>query len=194
MPGDLDKPAHAHGVAAMLHEAFFNSAVLLLLGAMLIGAVIGKPGMADLAPLFTGLFKGVLCLFLLDMGLLAARRLGDLRRAGRGGHRVRPDRPAGSTRRWASRPGTSWACRPATRCCWRCSSARASYIAVPAALRLSLPASNPSVYVPMSLGLTFPFNVIVGIPLYWAVDRRASGPSDRRGPSRGRRGLAADRP
>ncbi len=152
----------------LFHEACFNSAVILLTGALLIGMLIGPEGMTELAPFIKAPFKGVLCLFLLDMGIVATRRVADLRRAGPTpiafGLIAAPVHaglgiavayslrlPAGDALLLAVLAGS------------------ASYIAVPAALRLSLPKANPSVYVPMSLGLTFPFNVIVGIPLYWAV-------------------------
>ena len=151
---------------ALLQEAAFNPAVFLLLGSMLIGMSIGPAEFLEVAPFVSSPFKGVLCFFLLEMGLLAARRLDELREAG-----IRPlcfalvappvhaaiaiglawvvDLPAGDALLLAVLGGS------------------ASYIAVPAALRLSLPEANPSLYVPMSLALTFPFNVIVGIPLYW---------------------------
>ncbi len=151
---------------ALLHEAAFNPAVFVLLGSMLIGMSIGPKEYHDVAPFVSTPFKGVLCVFLLEMGLLAARRLGDLRAAG-----VQPlafalcappvhaavaiglakllNLPAGDALLLAVLGGS------------------ASYIAVPAALRLSLPEANPSLYVPMSLAVTFPFNVIAGIPLYW---------------------------
>ncbi len=152
--------------APLLHEAAFNPAVLLLLGSMAIGLAIGPREFEEIAHFVSKPFKGVLCLFLLEMGLLAARRLGDLRAAG-----VTPilfaaaappvhaafaiflgwavGLPAGDTLLLAVLVGS------------------ASYIAVPAALRLSLPEANPSIYVPMSLAVTFPFNVVVGIPAYW---------------------------
>jgi hypothetical protein len=158
------RPAIAWG--ALLQEAAFNPAVFLLLGSMLIGMSIGPAEFLEVAPFVSSPFKGVLCFFLLEMGLLAARRLEELREAG-----IRPlcfallappvhaavaialawavDLPAGDALLLAVLGGS------------------ASYIAVPAALRLSLPEANPSLYVPMSLALTFPFNVIVGIPLYW---------------------------
>jgi hypothetical protein len=158
----------------LLHEAIFNSAVLLLLGSLLIGVLIGPAGLAELSPLVVGPFKGVLCLFLLDMGLVATRRLDDLRRAGWApmvfGIVAAPVHAAmGLAVAWAI--GLS----PGNALLLGVLSGSASYIAVPAALRMSLPAANPSIYVPMSLGLTFPFNVVIGIPLYWAMIRWAWG-------------------
>ncbi|MEL7238957.1 MAG: sodium-dependent bicarbonate transport family permease, partial [Planctomycetota bacterium] len=152
----------------MLHEAVFNSAVLLLMGSMAIGLIIGKAGFTDLTAFADAPFKGVLCLFMLEMGLLAAKRLSDLRKAGPAAIAfglVSPPIHAslGIVVAYVLGLGTGDALLLAVL------AGSASYIAVPAALRLSLPAANASVYVPMSLGLTFPFNVVIGIPLYWAI-------------------------
>jgi len=153
---------------ALIHESAFNSAVLLLLGSMVIGLLVGKAGFAEVAPFMAEPFKGVLCLFLLDMGLLAARRLGDLRRAGAwtiGFALAAPPTHAALGIAMAYGLGLS----PGDALLLAMLAGSGSYIAVPAALRLSLPRANPSLYVPMALGITFPFNVIVGIPLAWAV-------------------------
>jgi hypothetical protein len=166
-PGaEPDPPPFRWGPLA--HEAVFNSAVLVLIGCLGIGAIIGHDGFVQLAPFFDTPFKGVLCLFLLDMGLLAARRLGDLRRAGvvaiSFGLLAPPVHAMlGITLAYLTRLGPGDALLLAVL------AGSASYIAVPAALRLSLPAANPSLFVPMSLGLTFPFNVAIGIPVYWAA-------------------------
>ncbi len=162
------RPHHSGGWGNLLHEAFFNSAVMLLVGSMAIGLLVGKEGVADLSPLLVGPFKGVLCLFLLDMGLVAARRLGDLWRSGiwaMGFGLVSPPIHAMIGIGVARAVGLS----EGDALLLAVLAGSASYIAVPAALRLSLPSANASVYVPMSLGLTFPFNVVIGIPLYWAV-------------------------
>ncbi len=165
---DPDKPKPSLRWGTLLHESAFNSAVLLLLGSMVIGMLIGKDGFTDVAPFMQDPFKGVLCLFLLDMGLVAMRRLGELKQAGLvtvGFAIVSPPIHAmlgiGLARGLGLSPGDALLLSVLA--------GSASYIAVPAALRLSLPKANPSLYVPMSLGLTFPFNVVLGIPLYWAV-------------------------
>jgi len=152
----------------LLHESAFNSAVLLLLGAMVIGLLIGKDGFADVSAFMYQPFKGVLCLFLLDMGLLAARRIGDLKRAGLttiGFALIAP--PVHAAIGIALAYALNLSAGDALLLAMLAGSG--SYIAVPAALRLSLPKANPSLYVPMALGLTFPFNVVIGIPLAWAV-------------------------
>ncbi len=151
---------------SLFREAAFNPAVFLLLGSMLIGMSIGPAEYAEVAPFVSSPFKGVLCFFLLEMGLLAARRLEELRDAG-----ARPlcfallAPPAHA----ALAIGLAWAAglEAGDALLLAVLGGSASYIAVPAALRLSLPEANPSLYVPMSLALTFPFNVVVGIPLYW---------------------------
>ena len=156
---------------ALFHEAVFNGAVLLLLGSLLIGLLIGHDGFEELAPFFKTPFTGVLCLFLLDMGVVASRRARDLRRAGWfpiGFGLLSPPVHAGMGITLAYFCGLS--AGDAMMLAVLCGSA--SYIAVPAAMRLSLPKANPSIFVPMALGITFPFNVIVGIPLYWAVISR----------------------
>lgn len=155
----------------LLHEATANGAVLLLLGSLLIGAIIGPVGFSDLKPFLADPFKGVLCLFLLDMGIVAARRASDLRRAGIVPvlfGLVAPPVHAALGIATAYVLGL----RPGDALMLAVLIGSASYIAVPAALRLSLPQANPSVYVPMSLGLTFPFNVVIGIPLYFMVIER----------------------
>ena len=165
---DAAKPKPNIRWGTLMHEASFNSAVLLLLGSMVIGLIVGKQGFAEVAPFVATPFKGVLCLFLLDMGLLAARRLGDLRKAGAwtiGFALVAPPVHAGLGIAAAYVLKLS----PGDALLLAMLAGSGSYIAVPAALRLSLPRANPSLYVPMALGLTFPFNVIIGIPLAWAV-------------------------
>lgn len=151
-----------------MHESAFNSAVLLLVGSMAIGLLIGTQGYQDVAAFTSAPFKGVLCLFLLDMGLVAAKRLESLKQAGPvtvGFAVLSPPVHAtlgiGAAYVLGLGPGDALLLAVLA--------GSASYIAVPAALRMALPEANPSLYVPMSLGLTFPFNVVLGIPLYWAM-------------------------
>lgn len=149
-------------------EAFLNGAVLLLMGSLLIGCVIGEEGWKSIKPVAHDPFKGVLCLFLLDMGLLAAKRLGDLRTSGAMLIGFAIGAPVlhalmGIFIAWALRVSPGDALLLAVLV------GSASYIAVPAAVRLAIPNANPSLYVPMSLGVTFPFNVIFGIPLYYTI-------------------------
>ncbi|MEO1009180.1 MAG: sodium-dependent bicarbonate transport family permease [Planctomycetota bacterium] len=149
----------------MAHESLANSAIVLLLGSLVIGYLSGESGWATMKPLVKDPFQAVLCLFLLDMGLVAARRLGDLRRSGVflvAFALLAPPVQAAigivAARGLGLEPGDALLLSVLF--------GSASYIAAPAALRLALPAANPSLFVPLSLGVTFPFNIIVGIPLY----------------------------
>lgn len=154
----------------VLRDAFLNGAVVLLLGSLIIGMLTGERGWASVRPFVYDPFKGVLCLFLLDLGLVAGRRMGDLRRFGPfllGFSVVAPVVHAlmGIGIAWMLRMPTGDALLLAILC------GSASYIAVPAAIRIALPRSNPGLFVPMALAITFPFNVIVGIPLYLTIIR-----------------------
>lgn len=162
------------GWGALLHEAFLNSSVYLLIGSLIIGflvAFFNPSGVEKMEP-FTGrLFYGVLCFFLLDMGIIAAQRLGDLRRAGTfltGFALLMPLLNAGIGLGIAVFLGLS----QGNALLFMVLCASASYIAVPAAMRMTVPEANPSLYISSSLGITFPFNIIFGIPLYMALIQR----------------------
>ncbi len=162
------------GWGALLHEAFLNSSVYLLIGSLIIGflvAFFNPSGVEKMEP-FTGrLFYGVLCFFLLDMGIIAAQRLGDLRRAGAfltGFALLMPLLNAGIGLGIALFLGLS----QGNALLFMVLCASASYIAVPAAMRMTVPEANPSLYISSSLGITFPFNIIFGIPLYMALIQR----------------------
>lgn len=151
-------------------EAFLNGSVLVLMGSLAIGLLTGDKGWGEVKPFVYDPFKGVLCLFLLDMGLVAARRIQDLKSSGVfliGFSIVAAVLHAmlgiGIAKLLGASEGDALLLSVLV--------GSASYIAVPAAVRLAIPKANPSLYVPMSLGLTFPFNVIIGIPLYYAVIR-----------------------
>jgi len=166
-------PGVAHGVSIgkILHESFTDGAQLLLLGAMVVGILTGAAGQAAMQPFAVDLFKGMLSFFLLDMGLLAARNMGELR--GRspwllayaiGGPLVH----AGLALILSVALGI-----PAGNgALLMVLSASASYIAVPAVIRQAIPEANPSLYFGMSLGVTFPFNILIGIPLYVHIAHR----------------------
>jgi hypothetical protein len=158
----------------LLHESCFNGPVVLIVGSLAIGWLSGARGAAAVAPLTQGLFTGVLCFFLLDMGLVAARRLRDFRAHGLflpAFSLVFPVTCALATAAIATAAGL----REGDAMLLTVLAASASYIAVPAALRLTLPEANPSIFLPMSLGLTFPFNIALGIPLYHALVRAFGG-------------------
>lgn len=157
------KEARAGG--HLWREVFFNGSVVLLLGSFAIGSIIGKENYDPIAPMFTGLWSGVLCLFLLDMGLIAVRRLRESRAV---------------TIRLASLAvalplvngcigamvGALIGLDVGSATALAILAASASYIAVPAAMRLALPKADAGLYLSMSLAITFPFNIVVGIPTF----------------------------
>jgi hypothetical protein len=156
------------GLGPLLREAMLNGPVFLLFGSLLVGLVTGERGWEAVKPFAYDPFRGVLCLFLLDMGLIAARRLDALRASGAflGAFAIVVPLLAATVAIGASaamRLPVGDALLFTVLC------ASASYIAVPAAMRVALPKANPSLYLPMSLALTFPFNIALGIPLYYAV-------------------------
>ena len=156
---------HRVSIRRILHESFTDGAQLLLLGAMAIGIVTGEAGRTAMQPFTGDLFKGMLSFFLLDMGLLAARNMGELRGKSPwllayaiGG----PLAHAGLALVLSVALGIS----QGNGALLMVLAASASYIAVPAVIRQAIPEANPSLYFGMSLGLTFPFNILIGIPLY----------------------------
>ena len=149
----------------VLKEAFLNSSVFLLVGSLLIGVLTGEHGWHVLEPFTQGLFYGVLTFFLLDMGLVAARRIKDLQKTGIfliSFAILIPILNAGIGLLIAKFIGMA----QGNSLLFAVLCASASYIAVPAAMRLTVPEANPSLYVSTALAVTFPFNIIVGIPLY----------------------------
>lgn len=155
----------------VLREACLNGSVFLLVSSLIIGLLTGNTGWVKIKLFSDGLFYGVLCFFLMDMGLIAARRINDLRKAGAfviGFSVAMPVFNAFIGIGLAKVLGLSVgnALLFAVLC------ASASYIAVPAAMRMSVPEANPSLYISMALALTFPFNIIVGIPVYLQIIQR----------------------
>jgi hypothetical protein len=168
----------AGGVAAtspplgkILHESFTDGAHLLLLGSMAIGFVSGEAGQAVMAPFSSELFKGMLAFFLLDMGLMVARNFAAVRQAS-GALVVYAS--AGPLLHAAIALGLAvlLGLSVADAALLMVLSASASYIVVPAVLRYAIPEASPSIYFGLSLGVTFPLNILIGIPLYtWAAQR-----------------------
>ena len=167
MANSLDKNAipEPTSISKILHESFTDGAQLLLMGSMLVGLISGDAGQKLMAPFSIDLFKGMLAFFLLDMGLMAARNIKGLK-----------GKPP-ATLLYAIGSPLSHALLALALCklfglplgntiLLMVLAASASYIAVPAVLRHALPEVNPGLYMGMSLGITFPFNIIIGIPLY----------------------------
>lgn len=155
-------------IRKILHESFTDGAQLLLLGSMAVGLATGETGKAAMQPFTGDLFKGMLAFFLLEMGLVAARNFGQLR-----GKPpvllayavIAPVVHASLALALAVLAGMS----PGNGALLMVLAASASYIAVPAVLRYAIPEANPSLYFGMSLGITFPLNILLGIPLYASV-------------------------
>jgi uncharacterized protein len=151
--------------AEVLQEAFLNGSVFLLVGSLLIGVLTGEHGWEVLKPFTQDMFYGVLTFFLLDMGLVAAKRIKDLQKTGFfliGFAILVPILNAVIGLLIAKLIGMP----EGDALLFSVLCASASYIAVPAAMRLTVPEANPSFYISAALAVTFPFNIILGIPLY----------------------------
>lgn len=158
----------SEGWTEALLEVVRGRSITLLLGGLALGLIVGDERLAPTDPLFVSLFAGALTLFLLEMGVVAAERLKDARDAG---WRVAAlaiviplvNGALGAVAGSLAGLSTGGTAVLATL------AASASYIAAPAAVRIALPSASPGLYVTASLGITFPFNVIVGIPIYLAM-------------------------
>jgi hypothetical protein len=154
--------------AESLREAALNGPVVLLTGSMIIGAIVGKPGHELLKPLYVDLFQGVLTFFLLELGLVAAKRWRVLKVVGVsmiGFAILVPLINATLAIGLAKLAGLS----TANAYLLTVLAASASYIAAPAALRHAIPRASPGLYIPLALAVTFPFNIAIGLPLYWLI-------------------------
>jgi uncharacterized protein len=174
IPGILVALALAHrhagtgSLAAGLREAVTGKSVVLLVGGLLIGLISGPAGEASIAPMFVVLFPGVLVLFLVDLGILAGEHLSSVRKAGWPLVAFATVAPlvlgvVGVAAGTASGLGIGGAAVMGAM------TASASYIAAPAAVRVSLPSANPGLYITASLAITFPLNLTIGIPIYLEV-------------------------
>lgn len=170
--GGSGRPGMSMG--KVLHESFTDGAQLLLLGAMVVGLLTGESGKAAMQPFSGDLFKGMLSFFLLDMGLMAARNL----------PQVRGQSPwllayavLGPLVHASLALGMAWGLGlpPGDATLLMVLAASASYIAVPAVLRYAIPEANPSLYFGLSLGVTFPLNILLGIPFYSQVASQLLG-------------------
>lgn len=158
----------------VLHEVFAGKSIVLLVGGLLIGWLAGADGLKPLDKVFFDLFKGLLAIFLLEMGLVAASRIGDLRRAGAFllGFAVAMPLFAGTLGALtASLLGLSVGGAALLATLY----ASASYIAAPAAMRIAVPEANPALSIGAALGITFPFNLVIGIPAYYWLASQLQG-------------------
>lgn len=154
--------------ARLGHEVFLGKSMVLLLGGLVIGFLAGAEGIKSLSPLYIDLFKPVLSLFLLEMGLVTAGKLATLRQQGVFVVLFGVAVPvifsfAGIVTALLLGLSAPGALLLATLC------ASASYIAAPAAMRIAVPEANPALSLGASLGVSFPFNLLLGIPLYWQI-------------------------
>jgi hypothetical protein len=161
-----DEEIKTYSKKDILHEAIFNGSVFLLIGSLIIGLLCGKSGETELAPFVGGIFKGMLSLYMLDMGLIAAKRFKDLKASGVFLGLFALIFPLiGAT----LGIGTSYllGLQAGDSLLLTILFASASYVAVPAAMRNAIPEANMSLLLPMTLGFTFTFNVVFGIPMYF---------------------------
>ena len=158
----------------VLHESFTDGAQLLLLGAMVVGLLSGEAGKAAMQPFSGDLFKGMLAFFLLDMGLMAARNLAQIK--GKSPVLVAYAVLAPVVHASLALGLAWWLSLPVgDGALLMVLAASASYIAVPAVLRFALPEANPSLYFGLSLGVTFPLNILLGITFYTHVAQEVLG-------------------
>jgi uncharacterized protein len=152
----------------LLHETFLGKGVILLLGGMAIGWIAGPEGLKPIKGLFFDLFKGALTLFLLEMGLIVSKQIMDLKRKGSFIIAFGIFMPLFSS---ILGLGSGLLLGLSVGGCTLLATlaASASYIAVPAAMRIALPEANPGLSLAAVLGITFPFNILIGIPLYYRM-------------------------
>ena len=158
----------------VLRESFLNGSVFLLIGSLLVGLVTSQQGWENLQPFTGDMFYGILTFFLLDMGLVAARRMRDLRKGGSFLISFAIFMPVFNALMGIGIAGLL-RLTPGDALLFAVLCASASYIAVPAAMRMTVPEANPSLYISMALAITFPFNIIIGIPIYFQIIQRFWG-------------------
>ena len=141
----------------VLHHSFTNGSVLMIMGSLIVGMISDETAAMGIKPFTTDIFKGFLAIFLLEMGMITGNKIGAFRRYGwlavLGG--ILMPLVNGTAVAFLSH-GFMFAVLAAS----------ASYIAVPAAMRLAAPKADPGLYIPMALGVTFPFNITIGMPIY----------------------------
>ena len=155
----------------LAHDVLFGKSVLLLIGGLVIGAAAGEAGTKPIQAVFVDPFKGVLALFLLELGLVAGARLAEVKRFGAAVLVVGLGAPpllalAGAAVGWALGLSVGGIALLATL------AASASYIAAPTAMRIAVPQANAALSITAALGITFPFNIVIGIPLYIELAQR----------------------
>ncbi len=175
--GAVRSGSRSRPTSELLHEVFTGRTMVLLVGGLIVGFLIGDKNWKAIEPFYDtkgAIFRGALCIFMLEMGLLAGARLGDLKKVG-------PFLLAfgmliplvhGALGAWL---GTLAGLSVGGATMLAAMAASASYIAAPPAVRITLPDANPTFYLTLALAITFPFNVLVGIPVYFKLARMAHG-------------------
>jgi hypothetical protein len=155
-------------IKTVIHHAFTNGSVMMILGSLLIGLIADTKQAEGIKPFTTDIFKGFLAIFLLEMGMVTSKRFASFRQYGWFVTAFSIIIPAinGCVVAYISQFVTS---DIGNRFIFAILAASASYIAVPAAMRLAAPKADPGLYIPMALGVTFPFNITVGMPLYFMI-------------------------
>jgi uncharacterized protein len=163
-----EKEVNAPGLRSVFHHSFTNGSVLLILGSLVIGTLTGEHHAQGIKPFTTDIFKGFLSIFLLDMGIISGRKLTDFFRSGwfTGIFAVIIPLVNGTIVALLSGMITQ---EVGDRFLFSILAASASYIAVPAAMKMAAPKANPGIFLPMALAVTFPVNITIGMPIYLAV-------------------------
>ncbi len=160
--------------ADLLREVALSGSIVVLIGSFAIGAVIPASAANDLTPFVKGIWPGILCIFLLDMGLIAGRQLAQAHQLKGGLIAFGLIMPVFGAA-FGFSAGLLCGLSPGGVALFAVLGASSSYIAVPAVMRVALPEANPAVYMTLSLGITFPFNIIFGVPIYTALAQRFVG-------------------
>ncbi len=169
----LAQQGQSGGIKQALREVLTGKSIFLMVGGLVIGAVCGQTKVDSVAPFFITPFKGVLCLFLLELGMVAASRIKDLKNAGIRLVLLGCFLPAfhGAI---ATACGVGIGMAPGGAAIFGAMVGSASYIAAPAAVRIALPKASPGIYLTLSLGVTFPFNLAIGVPLFIKIAQALS--------------------
>jgi uncharacterized protein len=175
--GAIRSGAKTRPTSELLHEVLTGRTMVLLVGGLIVGFLIGDKNWQVIEPFYDtkgAIFRGALCIFMLEMGLLAGARLGDLKKVGPFLLAFGMVMPLvhGALGAWL---GTLAGLSVGGATMLGAMAASASYIAAPPAVRMTLPDANPTYYLTLALAITFPFNVLVGIPIYFKIARMAHG-------------------
>ena len=163
-----ERNSNSPQIKSIIHHSFTNGSVLLILGSLIIGFLASEKHALGIKPFTTDIFKGFLAIFLLDMGITSGRKLKDFFKNGwfTAAFAVIIPLLNGCLVAWLSGFVTD---DIGNRFMFAVLSSSASYIAVPAAMKIAVPNANAGIYIPMALAVTFPFNITIGMPLYFLI-------------------------